>query len=109
MKQAMKITAPILLLLIICSCAGHSGKKQHTTAAQDTRQTSNNDHEKRKPRKLQTIMELYSDTNSINLTDKGSFWLLYFEPGKVYFDFNPSCGYWFPTTIQDNKIIFKWA
>jgi hypothetical protein len=41
-------------------------------------------------------------------TDKGSFWLLRFEPNKVIYEFNPSCEYWFSSKIVKNEIIFLW-
>ncbi len=46
---------------------------------------------------------------SIYWTDKGSFYALYFKANKVYFQFNPSCLYWFPSKIINNEIIFYWA
>ncbi len=42
-------------------------------------------------------------------TDKGSFYALFFELNKVYFQFNPTCIYWFPSKIINNEIIFYWA
>jgi thiol-disulfide isomerase/thioredoxin len=57
----------------------------------------------------QLSQKLLLDSGSINFTDKGSFWLLYFHSGKVVFDFNPSCGYSFPAYIVGDKILFNWA
>ncbi len=68
-----------------------------------------NDQNKAASEVTLSIEQLYNDTNSITFTDEGSFWLLYFEPGKVFFDFNPSCGYWFPSYLKNEKIIFNWA
>ena len=56
-----------------------------------------------------SLQQLYQDTSSVKWTDAGSFWWLYFEPGKVSFDFNPSCGYWFTTKLEKGKIVFYWA
>ena len=41
-------------------------------------------------------------------TDNGSFYLLSFKPNKVIYDFNPSCGYWFPSEVINNEIVFYW-
>ena len=51
---------------------------------------------------------LETDSIIIFWTDKGSFYALYFKPGKVYFQFFPMCVYWFPTKIVDNEMIFYW-
>jgi len=56
-----------------------------------------------------SIKQVYEDGNGTKWTDKGSFWWLYFASGKVFFDFNPSCGYWFPAELKSDKIIFYWA
>ena len=54
------------------------------------------------------LRELYNDSGSINFTDKGSFWLLNFRVGKIYFEFNPSCEYGFPARLDSNRIVFFW-
>jgi len=59
--------------------------------------------------RFRSIKQVYEDSNSTKWTDEGSFWWLYFESGKVFFDFNPSCGYWFPAELKDERIVFYWS
>ncbi len=55
-----------------------------------------------------TINNIEILPDNIVWSDDGSFYVLAFEPNQVHFIFNPTCGYWFPSKIINNEIIFYW-
>jgi hypothetical protein len=92
----------------LMSCKDYNEKK--STVTEQTGNVKDSVHLDYSPHiRFDNIEQIYRDTSSTKWTDKGSFDWLYFEPGKIFFDFNPSCGYWFPTILKENKIIFYWA
>jgi hypothetical protein len=97
---------PLFLLLFLAALAAcrENGNADFQAKAENNTATAT-EHTVR----FKSIRQVYNDTASTKWTDAGSFWWLYFEPGKVWFDFNPSCGYWFPARPEDNRIVFYWA
>lgn len=58
--------------------------------------------------KVKNVYEL--DTNDMKCLwrTKDILWV-FFEKGKVYFDFSVSCGYWYKTHyVNKQKIVFDW-
>src|SRR2546422_5040926 len=105
--------APTLnaLLVLLISCVGNNNS-HHNQPGEQRRRLKVIDtafKDVGNVIRFKSINQLYQDTSSTKWTDEGSFWWLYFEPGKVFFDFNPSCGYWFPTRLIKDKIVFYWA
>lgn len=55
-----------------------------------------------------TVNDVERLPDSIFWSGGGSFYCLAFEPEEVHFIFNPTCAYWFPSTIINNELVFYW-
>jgi hypothetical protein len=109
MKNLIQISS--WFLLCFCFSCGNEPKDRVTVLPHKTKADTlvhSNDRESIS-KAITTIDSLETESELLGWTDDGSFFLLNFEPGKVYYGFNPSCEYWFPSRIIDNEIIFYWA
>lgn len=87
----------MLILLVYFGCNKELTKKENSKEIIEKKKIS------------LKIQDLEKQTILDRWTDKGSFWLLRFEPNKVIYEFNPSCEYWFPSKIINDEIVFYWA
>ncbi len=107
MNHMVRLLLYISTILPFLSC--NNDPKNNTILKERGINVKDTERLELKPIRFNDIEQIYRDTSSTKWTDKGSFDWLYFEPGKIYFDFNPSCGYWFPTILKKDRIIFYWA
>jgi hypothetical protein len=111
-KRIPEILIIFSVLQIVFSCHHPDKDKEnnsYTEREKEKKAGENDNHKTNKNCHFNSIRQLYEDTTVVMWTDEGSFWALYIEKGKVFFDFNPSCGYAYPAELKKEKIVFNWA
>ncbi|MCL2131395.1 MAG: hypothetical protein FWH36_02910 [Lentimicrobiaceae bacterium] len=110
-----KLVLIFVLIFFLHSCNTHNHQKNDTVnnaisgIVNDTIIVDSTNLISKCRNTVKDIMEVYDDSAGHNIWHGGGVIWLVFEKGKVTFDYNFSCGFWYKTQIIDNKkIVFIW-